>query len=61
MMTRWEYEALRGLHGEKARREAQKSWGRFLGAQMILAGLATLCSCAGAGVLIYALFRGAGG
>jgi hypothetical protein len=38
MMTRWEHEALSGMHGEEAREQAKKSWGRYLGACM-LAGL----------------------
>jgi hypothetical protein len=31
MITRWEHEALNGVHGEDARERAMRSWGGFLG------------------------------
>ena len=55
MMTRWEYESLLGEHGEDAKRNAERSWGRYVGTLLMLTALVAAVGLLGIAALLWRL------
>ena len=55
MMTRWESESLIGEHGEEAKRNAERSWGRYVGTLLMLSALVAAVGFLGIAALLWRL------